>query len=299
MTRSPFSDPNYFVRDGVRAKDVQVKLPSKAPAASGRVPPLETLIERTAEGSFIFSDLPYQGRLLEPVEFSGEPLDGGRTRNFEAWQQYAARHSEGWCVPDAELLYQIAKRLYALRHDALCAPLVDECVRPLGALLMDRSIWTATHVSYLDASDALVHHTATFPGIRGARCAVPEMDMVEAFSYSVVATAQTMGRHGSLPPLTDATKMALQSLFGVGALDAGILFQYVTRRQGHPDREARLWTPPAPVRPCEGGVALYVDGAGMFAINAYSHYDVARPAFGVRPYRGGGTPKVRTRGGAP
>jgi len=155
--KNPFEDPEHPIDYNIRGKDVKPKpLPEKKPKK--KIDPMDQLVYLTGDSQFFFENVPYRGGNIAEVELNLNPLSDGDRKNLAQWKEYSHADpviNKWWEVPDAELLYQLMRRLYELRNDGHCMGAKD-CKKILSGQFTGDDFATLTSVEYEDDVDVYV-----------------------------------------------------------------------------------------------------------------------------------------------
>jgi hypothetical protein len=171
MTRNPFSDPNHFIRDGVRAKDVVVppRRSVVAPGAAGS--------RKAASGAFNLEELAdcyrisgisYRGEVyrISGISYRGDVGTYELSKSLlprqtfaEACESSAQACARGeFAVPSAPLQHALIKTLYDHRDDRTACVGIEGMRAFLQGALDDSRVWTLSKAIYAPSgADRVVH----------------------------------------------------------------------------------------------------------------------------------------------
>ncbi len=252
------------------------------------IPTIEELMEpdkirRLDNGNYAFTNIPYQGKKLQKVEFCPEELEFIEEKTQQAWAKYSATNKEGWCVTDAEILYQCMLQAYELRNDAKYQKTVQELRLDMQEIFDsdDFSISTLTKVSFGSGLDAII--SSLGPIKKKTQVTIPEFTKAnENFCYLVLAREQPEENLGETIIVSSRAHAIMRALLGEGYRKAGTVFQYFTKLKDGNLREARLWTPTATNRKSKMAVCFGLDDDERFTLTIENELELGNPALGVR-----------------
>jgi hypothetical protein len=255
MTRNPFSDPNHFLRDGVRAKDVVVKVRGAA-ASPSLVPSPEDQdifsLEERAD-CYRIRGVPFESQGLEVLK---SLLARKATKSWWHWRDYsvAAREWRDFEVPSAFLLHSILSTLYAQRRNATYKQAMSHMARLFHTTFRDTRVWTLSNVSYPPQGLDKIVHGAGLPG-------------------GLIVQERFWGRDEWLDEAS--ASRIYDALCGEPPDRIAAAYKWLTGKR------AFLWRANAPAAPANAGVT-YGGQTDRFNISCATPYAVELPAFGVR-----------------
>lgn len=212
-----------------------------SPAKSVDFGSLDSRIERLANGHFLFSNVPYQDKVLAYVERALGFVDGGNKKTqteHVTWLAERAQHPEGYTLAPMELEYQMLRICFDLRDHPSFGPVARDYMAQIRGLL-NGSVMTADRISY-----------QAFPSVDKARFGnagfIPSKTksaIITGLQSSNLELSSCRPEHllentFALAPLTDSF---LKEYLGFGYERAGIIFPYCSNRKETNLRQTRLW----------------------------------------------------------
>ncbi len=231
-------------------------------------------------GSYVFTNILYQGKKLQEVELSTDYLDYKDEKTQNEWAKFSATNDEGWCAADAEILYQCLLRAYQLRNDY---PIVEELRMDMQEILSPHGelIITLTRASFGSGLDAVI--SSLGPGKKKTAITVPEFKKFNSnFCYLVLAEEQPENKLGQTSPLPIRAKPIMKALLGQGYQEAGAVFQYFCNQSLSNLRKVELYMPTAKYREINWSVAFGFTDDNAFSIDTTHDPEFKCPALGIR-----------------
>jgi len=241
-------------------------------------------INKLTNGNYLFTRIPYQGRVLEKIEFCPKYLEKGACKTQEAWNKFSKKNKIGWNAADTEILYQCLLRAYAMRSDAQHQETVQELRKDMQEILNpseEAGIITLTTARFGSGLDAVI--SSLGPGKKDTPLTLPEFTKsMGDWCYLILAPEQPEKDLGKILPLPSDARPIMKALLGKGYAQAGAVFQYFSTLKNGNLRETRLWTPSATNRIQSWVVTLNVNSTYRFALSVGVNIDGNGPALGVR-----------------
>ncbi len=251
------------------------------------IPTIEELMESDKirildSGSYVFTNIPYQGKTIE-VELYPKLLHSGERKPQEFWAYYT---ENGFTVPDAEILYQCLLRAYQLRS----SPQYKKIVKSLRTAFHKifgrdiRYIHTLTKVEYGKDLEAKVSSLGPIPK-KPSKTIMPEFTSEgRGYSCECLAYMEDVGKAGKSIPIQENAKQILQKILGKDYDKAGQVFQYFTTSYNNLlKRRVMFSTPIASNRRHEAcGVIMGSDIQDFFLDTCADPRTLQEPTIGVR-----------------
>jgi hypothetical protein len=239
--------------------------------------------------NYVFTQIPYQNKILDLVELSGALLDNGSSKTQVDWIEYSRTNPEKWSAVDSEMIYQLFLRAYQLRNEAKHQPVVSEFTAFMQGLLDSSKpyLMTLTKFNYISQSlDAVVSKHGTFPGnVADKRIQIPEFKKSDNdWSYLVLSDERLENQLETLKSIPNNANPIMETLLGKDYEHAGAVFSYFSSRNAGKLRESRLWTPTVGNRNI-GKRRVAFGVYRWFILNTNDDISYTMPALGVRSRR--------------
>ena len=233
---------------------------------------LETSL-RQESNDFIFSNVPYAGKVIPEVRLLGDLLDGGSKKNNNEWRQYCREHRKAGTILTSEMAYQLARKVYALRdvQDSASQRVRDAVLTLLQKDFIQNYPHTGTKVKYVSGLDAVVNHFNPEGKERTSSLQIPEFTRDDKYcSYLTLANEQPKSALVTVKNISVNARPMLEALLGEGYEQAGAVWQYVAlpRRNNGNLREVRLFFPTPRNRNIWRCVVLGIYDANVYVVGA-------------------------------
>ena len=238
-------------------------------------------IRKLDNGNYAFTKIIYQGKVLREVEFCPDYLEHKAEMSQKDWEKYSA--TKGWCVTDAEILYQCLLKAYELRNEA---KIVKEFRMDMQEIFDSAEdtlpLTTLTKVSFGSGLDAVV--SSLRPIKKRTPAILPEFTKdSQDYCTLVLAPEQPEKDLGKTIPLPRNARPLMKVLLGKGYEQAGAVFQYFSKLKDGNLREAILWTPTKTNRNSKMPVEMGIFDRGEFALTMEQPVlELGTPTLGVR-----------------
>jgi|GEM_PF-3479186 len=220
------------------------KVKQLIPGFDTRVTESSVSLEMIAQGKYLLRNIPYRNTILPIVEFNTSPLEGGKREVHTYWCNY---ESEGWKVPDAELLYQVLRACDDQRSNPSLSEVVTQFSQEMQDILLDGpNLSTVSVVQYLRTRSLYVAQVGLLPsyGIsNGGEVPIPSVVQSTLpgwrdFIPIPLCRYDADTRSRSVVSFSDDTKPLLETLLGQGYDQVGMV---LSNLDVNDDSESKLY----------------------------------------------------------
>jgi len=191
----------------------------------------ELIISKITEktnGSFLFFDVPYQGRILPCVERPMFHLDCGEIKTQSKHLEWLAREPHGGyrhTLADMELEYQMLRISFDLRTDSQYRDTARKYLSRILPLYEGR-VCTADRIIYESSTYAVITNKGRVKS-QSKRARIPEFDNEKSLPLSNVRNPDQLEQ---INLLNESTQDFLKQFLGRGWERAGIVLSYAGAR---------------------------------------------------------------------